>query len=284
MVRSPPDARPEPRRRRRFGIVGGRYCSARDGSRGRRRAYPWGPQQTRTEEAVRCLSSPSRRSGCRSSISPRSSATRSCDRFPKSASRRSTLPPSSDRGSSCPRAIRRFDWRSIDLTGALAGAAAIARLGRPIARRSRWPLVAGAVIVVGATAALIASPARPRACRADDPRRPGKDRRAGAIDRAARRGCRRRLVARGGCRGAAGDDGPRCRRRGRTQRAGRRHRDGAVRGPDRDPARIGPRADDRADRRRRARYTGCLATRASQALARPSHDAGPRPGTFEGVH
>ena len=58
-----------------------------------------------------------------------------------------------------PEGIRRFDWRSIDLTGALAGAAAIVRLGRPIARRSRWPLVAGAVIVVGATAAIIASPA-----------------------------------------------------------------------------------------------------------------------------
>ena len=67
-----------------------------------------------------------------------------------------------------PDSIRRFDWRSIDLGGAVAGAAAIARLGRPLARRSRWPYVAGAVIVVGAASAVIlASPAvRERAGRA----------------------------------------------------------------------------------------------------------------------
>jgi hypothetical protein len=59
-----------------------------------------------------------------------------------------------------PDSIRRFDWHSIDLGGAVAGAAAIARLGRPLARRSRWPYVAGAVIVVGAvTAVILASPA-----------------------------------------------------------------------------------------------------------------------------
>jgi hypothetical protein len=67
-----------------------------------------------------------------------------------------------------PDSIRRFDWRSIDLGGALAGAAAIARLGRPLARRSRWPYVAGAVVVIGAASAVIlASPAiRERAGRA----------------------------------------------------------------------------------------------------------------------
>src|SRR4029077_20381141 len=54
-----------------------------------------------------------------------------------------------------PDSIRRFDWRSIDLGGALAGPAAIARLGRPLARRSRWPYVAGAVIVVGVASAVI---------------------------------------------------------------------------------------------------------------------------------
>jgi hypothetical protein len=67
-----------------------------------------------------------------------------------------------------PDSIRRFDWRSIDLGGALAGAAAIARLGRPLTRRSRWPYVAGAVVVVGAASAVIlANPAiRERAGRA----------------------------------------------------------------------------------------------------------------------
>lgn len=58
-----------------------------------------------------------------------------------------------------PDALGRFDWRSIDITGALAGAATIARLGRPVVRR-RWALAAGAVIVAGlATAALFANPA-----------------------------------------------------------------------------------------------------------------------------
>jgi hypothetical protein len=66
-----------------------------------------------------------------------------------------------------PEGIRRIDWRSIDLSGALAGAAAVARLGRPIARRSRWPFVAGTVIVIGAaTAVILANPAvRERAAR-----------------------------------------------------------------------------------------------------------------------
>lgn len=57
-----------------------------------------------------------------------------------------------------PEGFGRIDWRSFDLTGALAGAATIARIGRPILRR-RWTLAAGAVIVAGiAAAALLANP------------------------------------------------------------------------------------------------------------------------------
>jgi hypothetical protein len=83
-----------------------------------------------------------------------------------------------------PDSIRGFDWRSIDLGGALAGAAAIARLGRPLARRSRWPYVAGAVIVVGAASAVIlASPAvRERAWRAIRDLRARIDQRIGPDD------------------------------------------------------------------------------------------------------
>jgi len=56
--------------------------------------------------------------------------------------------------------VRRIDWRAIDLTGALAGVATIARIGRPVLRRSRWTVAAGAAIVVGlAAAALLANPA-----------------------------------------------------------------------------------------------------------------------------
>jgi hypothetical protein len=56
--------------------------------------------------------------------------------------------------------VGRIDWRSIDLSGALAGAAAIARIGRPVLRRSRWTMAAGAAILVGlAAAALLANPA-----------------------------------------------------------------------------------------------------------------------------
>jgi hypothetical protein len=83
-----------------------------------------------------------------------------------------------------PDSIRRFDWRSIDLGGALAGAAAIARLGRPLARRSRWTYVAGAVIVVGAASAVIlASPAiRERAGRTIRDLRARIDERTGPRD------------------------------------------------------------------------------------------------------
>src|SRR4029077_20550513 len=45
-----------------------------------------------------------------------------------------------------PESIRRFDWRSIDLAGAVAGAAAIARLGRPPPRRLRPPPISGAAV------------------------------------------------------------------------------------------------------------------------------------------
>jgi hypothetical protein len=84
-----------------------------------------------------------------------------------------------------PDSIRRFDWRSIDLGGALAGAAAIARLGRPLARRSRWPYVAGAMVVVGAASAVIlASPAiRERAGRAVRDLRARIDARTGPDER-----------------------------------------------------------------------------------------------------
>ena len=83
-----------------------------------------------------------------------------------------------------PNSTRRFDWRSIDLGGAVAGAAAIARLGRPLARRSRWPYVAGAVIVVGAASAVIlANPAiRERAGRAVRNLRARIDERTGPIE------------------------------------------------------------------------------------------------------
>ena len=83
-----------------------------------------------------------------------------------------------------PNSIRRFDWRSIDLGGALAGAAAIARLGRPVARRARWPYVAGAVILVGAASAVILAtpPVRERAGRAIRDLRARIDERMGPDD------------------------------------------------------------------------------------------------------
>ena len=69
-----------------------------------------------------------------------------------------------------PDSIRRFDWRSIDLGGALAGAAAIARLGRPLARRSRWPYVAGAADRRrGGERGHPGKPPGSGACRAGDP-------------------------------------------------------------------------------------------------------------------
>ena len=67
--------------------------------------------------------------------------------------------PSIDRPSfTVPEAIRDFDWRSIDIPAALAGAAAVIRIGRPAARRARWPLAIGAVVVVGIVAAALANP------------------------------------------------------------------------------------------------------------------------------
>jgi hypothetical protein len=56
-----------------------------------------------------------------------------------------------------PQKPPRFDWRSIDPAEALAGLAAVGRLGRPLVRRWRWGLVAGVVVAVGiATAAVLA--------------------------------------------------------------------------------------------------------------------------------
>jgi hypothetical protein len=52
----------------------------------------------------------------------------------------------------------RFDWRSIDPGEALAGLAAVGRIGRPLVRRWRWGLAAGVVVAVGiATAAVLAN-------------------------------------------------------------------------------------------------------------------------------
>jgi hypothetical protein len=63
--------------------------------------------------------------------------------------------------------ITRFDWRSIDLAEAMAGMATISRLGRPMLRRSRVTVAAGAVLVVGlVTVAVLANPTvRERAAR-----------------------------------------------------------------------------------------------------------------------
>jgi len=53
----------------------------------------------------------------------------------------------------------RFDWRSIDIAEAMAGMAAITRFGRPMLRRSRVTLAAGAVLAVGlVTVAILANP------------------------------------------------------------------------------------------------------------------------------
>ena len=82
--------------------IGRGYCSARGGRRRRASGVSLRSTETRTEEDIRCLSSPSRRSACRSSICPRSSATRSSARSPRFACRRSTSLPSNARGSCCP--------------------------------------------------------------------------------------------------------------------------------------------------------------------------------------
>ena len=58
----------------------------------------------------------------------------------------------------------RFNWRSVDLGAAVAGAAALAqagaRAGRPLFRRSRVTVAAGTIVVVGLiAAAVLATPA-----------------------------------------------------------------------------------------------------------------------------
>jgi hypothetical protein len=62
--------------------------------------------------------------------------------------------PKLDRGTG-----RGFDWRSIDVTEALAGVAALTRLARPLTRRPRLMLAVGVVAAIGvATAAVLANP------------------------------------------------------------------------------------------------------------------------------
>jgi hypothetical protein len=66
------------------------------------------------------------------------------------------LPGRERRGANPPT---RFDWRSIDVGEALAGAAAITRIGRPLLRRPRTTMAAGAVLIVGlVTIAVLANP------------------------------------------------------------------------------------------------------------------------------
>ena len=60
-----------------------------------------------------------------------------------------------------PDAVARFEWPRVDLSSidvpkALAGVAAAANIGRR-ARRPRWPLAVGGVIVVGAIAAVLSN-------------------------------------------------------------------------------------------------------------------------------
>ena len=59
----------------------------------------------------------------------------------------------------------RFDWRSIDLGAAVASATALASASRPLFRRSRVTIAAGAIVVVGivVAAALAMPPVRQRA-------------------------------------------------------------------------------------------------------------------------
>lgn len=53
----------------------------------------------------------------------------------------------------------RFDWRSIDVAEAMAGMAAITRIGRPLLRRRRMTAAVGTVLVVGlVTVAVLANP------------------------------------------------------------------------------------------------------------------------------
>jgi len=60
-----------------------------------------------------------------------------------------------------PAGAGQIDWRSIDITGALAGMSAIARAGRPVVRRVRWPLAVGAVIVIAGIATVAVMASRP---------------------------------------------------------------------------------------------------------------------------
>src|SRR5262245_25500178 len=63
------------------------------------------------------------------------------------------------------RGPSRFDWRAVDVGAAIASATALARASRPLFRRSRVTVAAGAIVVVGivVAAALATPPVRQRA-------------------------------------------------------------------------------------------------------------------------
>ena len=88
-----------------------------------------------------------------------------------------------------PDGISKIDWRAIDpstidFARAMAGVAAVTRLGRPVIRRSRVTLAIGALVVVGlAAAALFSTPAgRERAGRTVRGLRTKMEMRAGPAD------------------------------------------------------------------------------------------------------
>jgi hypothetical protein len=55
-----------------------------------------------------------------------------------------------------PDAVSKFEWPRIDVPKALAGAAAVVNIGRR-ARRPRWPLAVGGLIVAGTIAAVLSN-------------------------------------------------------------------------------------------------------------------------------
>lgn len=88
-----------------------------------------------------------------------------------------------------PDGISKIDWRAIDPSTidfgkAMAGVAAVTRLGRPIIRRSRLTVAVGALVVIGlAAAALLSTPAvRERAGRTVRGVRSRVDRRSASGD------------------------------------------------------------------------------------------------------
>ncbi len=81
--------------------------------------------------------------------------------------------------------LPRIDLSAIDVEKMVAGVAAIARIGRPMARRSRWPLAIGAIVVVGLAAWVVlgSTAARERAGRTARTVRERIDARFGPGDR-----------------------------------------------------------------------------------------------------